>query len=48
MNSTNKSKQLGVWFADQLINYKKKSDIMSHEEIYKKWSDFITDPKYSK
>ena len=20
--------------------------MMSHEEFYKKWSDFITDPKY--
>ena len=30
----------------QLKNYKKKKEIMSNEEIYNKWTEFINDKKY--
>jgi hypothetical protein len=36
----------GVWICDQLVNYKKKKDIMSDTTIRKLWEDFINDDKY--
>jgi len=47
-DSNDKIKQLGNWIGHQLTNYKNKSQIMTNEEIYKKWTEFINDPKYSK
>ena len=41
-------KQLGEWITRQIGNYKNRSGTMSNEEIYKKWEEFINDPKYSK
>jgi len=38
--------QLGNWIMTQLNNYKNKKQIMSNEEIYKKWTEFINDKKY--
>jgi hypothetical protein len=38
--------QLGNWIMTQLKNYKKKKEIMSNEEIYNKWTEFINDKKY--
>jgi hypothetical protein len=46
-SSTNKNKQikkLGDWLSNQLQNYKK--NLMSNEQIYKKWTEFINDQKY--
>jgi superfamily II DNA or RNA helicase/tRNA(Ser,Leu) C12 N-acetylase TAN1 len=39
-------KQLGTWISDQQMNYKNKKNIMSNEEIYNKWTDFINDKSY--
>jgi hypothetical protein len=39
-------KNLGSWVSAQQNNYKTKSHIMSSEEIYNKWTDFINDDKY--
>jgi hypothetical protein len=39
-------KRLGSWVSTQTQNFKKKTEIMSNEEIYNKWNDFITDDKY--
>ena len=41
-------KQLGEWVGTQLENYKKEAKLMKHEGIRKKWTDFTSDPKYSK
>jgi hypothetical protein len=41
-------KQIGVWISTQQTKYKKKEKIMSNEEIYNKWTEFINDPKYKK
>jgi hypothetical protein len=35
------NKILCYWFQNQLNNYKKKTQIMSNEEIYNKWTDFV-------
>ena len=42
------NKILASWLNNQKINYKKKRNIMKDEIIYKQWTDFITDKKYSK
>ena len=39
-------KQLAKWLSHQQQNYKKKECIMSNEEIYNKWTEFINNPKY--
>jgi hypothetical protein len=39
-------KQLATWLSHQVKNYKKKKEIMSNEEIYNKWTEFINDKKY--
>ena len=39
-------KQLGSWINTQQQNYKNKKQIMSNEEIYNKWTEFINDKKY--
>jgi superfamily II DNA/RNA helicase len=41
-------KTLGLWINTQLINYKTKTDVMSNEEIRKKWIEITKHPKYSK
>ena len=41
-------KILGNWLSSQLVNYKNKTRIMSNQEIYDKWTDFINDSKYKK
>jgi len=38
--------QLGNWIMTQLNNYKNKKQIMSNEEIYNRWTEFINDKKY--
>ena len=39
-------KSLGIWVSNYNQNYKNKSGLMKNEEIYKKWEEFIHDPKY--
>jgi len=39
-------KQLGKWISHQLQNYKNKEYIMTNEEIYNQWTEFINDPIY--
>jgi hypothetical protein len=39
-------KKLGGWICHQQRNYKKKKHIMSNEEIYNKWTEFINDERY--
>ena len=34
------------WIGTHKLNDIKKEQIMSNEEIYNQWTDFITDPKY--
>jgi hypothetical protein len=41
-----KIKQLGCWITAQSKNYNNKTQIMSNEEIYNKWTEFINDNKY--
>ena len=41
-------KQLATWINTQLHNYNKVKKSMKNDEIYKQWTDFINDPKYSK
>ena len=40
-------KRLAQWLSHQVTNYKKKTQIMSDQSIYDKWTEFITDPMYS-
>ena len=40
-------KRIAMWMSTQITNYKNKSTIMSDQSIYDKWTEFITDPKYS-
>jgi len=47
-NKDNSIQQLGRWILHQIINYKKKTEIMSNESIYNKWTEFINDPLYEK
>ena len=42
----NENKKLGSWICTQLIKYKTKKEIMSNENIYNKWTEFINDDKY--
>ena len=39
-------KKLGVWISSQQNNYKKKDRIMSNNDIYNKWTEFINDDYY--
>jgi superfamily II DNA or RNA helicase len=39
-------KTLGSWIGKQKYNYNKKREIMSNEEIYNQWTEFINDEKY--
>jgi superfamily II DNA or RNA helicase len=41
-------KQLGIWISYQKTNYTKKQYIMKNQTIYRKWNNFINDPKYKK
>jgi len=41
-------KNLGKWIGTQQTNYKNKINIMSNQEIYNKWTEFINDPLYKK
>ena len=41
-------KTLAIWIGHQQYNYNKKREIMSNEEIYNKWTEFINDDKYKK
>jgi hypothetical protein len=45
-DKNNEVKIHGVWICDQLVNYKKRKDIMSDTTIRKLWEDFINDDKY--
>ena len=40
-------RSLGYWTSDQIHNYNNKKCIMSNEEIYKLWTEFINDDKYN-
>ena len=46
LNKNKEIKSLGSWTCHQQSNYKKKLFIMSSEEIYNKWTNFINDDKY--
>ena len=39
-------KKLGIWIGTQQKNYQGKKYIMSNEEIYNRWIEFINDNKY--
>ena len=41
-------KILGIWISQQIQNYKNKKNIMENQEMYDKWTDFITTETYSK
>jgi len=41
-------KKLGGWIAKQQRNYNKNQDLMSHQELYDKWTEFINNNKYKK
>ena len=48
-SSTSKDKDekvLGSWISQQSMNYTKKNKIMKDNEIYDKWTEFITDKRY--
>ena len=45
-DKNNEIKSLGIWVSNYNQNYKNKSGLMKNEEIYKKWEEFIHDPKY--
>jgi hypothetical protein len=46
INKNKEVKQFGQWLHNQKQNYKTKIRIMSNEEIYNKWTEFINDDKY--
>ena len=41
------TKSLGRWTGHQQLNYKNRKQIMMNEEIYKIWTEFINDDKFS-
>ena len=43
-----KEKQLGSWLGTQQKNNKTKEEIMSNPTIHQTWTEFITNPQYSK
>jgi hypothetical protein len=47
-DKNNEMKSLSYWISDQNKHYKNKKFIMSNEEIYNKWTEFINDNKYKK
>ena len=47
-DKNNEIKSLSNWVSDQNRHYKNKKFIMSNEEIYNKWTEFINDNKYKK
>ena len=48
IDKNSKIKKISYWIGTQQKNYKKKENIMENEEIYNKWSEFITSEKYKK
>jgi superfamily II DNA or RNA helicase len=46
-SSRNIDTTIGRWFFYQKHNYKNKQNIMKNQNIYNKWTEFITDPMYS-
>ena len=36
-------KSLAQWLSNQLINYKKKEQIMKNDEIYNEWTNFMNE-----
>jgi hypothetical protein len=47
-NKSHQIKKLGGWIGTQKKSYKKKTEIMSNEIIYGKWTEFINNQKYKK
>ena len=47
-NKNKEIKQLGNWLSTQRTNYKKKIKIMSNNQIYNIWTEFINNDKYKK
>jgi superfamily II DNA or RNA helicase len=47
-NPNKEIKSLGSWIYTQRKNYKIKFNVMSNQEIYDKWTNFIDDNKYKK
>jgi hypothetical protein len=45
-DKNNSIKVLGKWLSHQRENYKNKEHIMTNEEIYNLWTEFINNPKY--
>ena len=39
-------KKLGLWFNTQINNYKNRKQIMTNDEIYNEWTEFINSKKY--
>ena len=39
-------KKLVKWIGTQKKNYKNKEQIMTNQEIYNKWTEFINDERY--
>jgi superfamily II DNA or RNA helicase len=48
IDKNNEIKTLGNYLSVQKQNYKTKKYIMSNEDIYNKWTEFINDTKYKK
>ena len=42
------NKQLNQWLSDQLKKIKTKTEIMKIDEIYKLWTEFVSDARYKK
>lgn len=41
-------KSLSMWIYNQLSNYENKKQMMKNEQVYRIWTNFINDKKYSK
>jgi hypothetical protein len=48
IDKDDKIKKSAEWLGTQSKNYNKKENIMKNEEIYNKWTEFITSEKYKK
>ena len=46
--NNNEINKLGLWIQTQKHKYKYKKEIMSNENIYNKWTEFINNEKYKK
>ena len=44
----NDNKTIYEWIITQMMNYKKKQNIMKNDDIYNKWNEFINHEKYKK